>query len=286
LFIYKRCFRITLENIANNNYIGYYAFIKKISSPSPLRGGDINSFIMAKTHIKQSSFLFNPVQIRKYSTSSDDNTLPGGEGSFCFSNADTNKLEILKAGKDKSGIYMWTNNLNGKRYVGSSVHLRRRFLEYYSANILLRDSSMVICAALLKYGYSKPGLEILEFCKKENTITRENYYLKLLKPEYNILRIAGSSLGYLHTEEAKLKMRGTKNMSPEHLVKIREHIFKINSKRALHIEVFDMENGSKVEYASARSAAKKLNCNEKTIRTYLKSNKPFLGRYVITKKIS
>jgi hypothetical protein len=59
----------------------------------------------------------------------------------------------------------------------------------------------------------------------------------------------------VHTEEAKLKMRGTKNMSPEHLVKIREHFFKINSKRALHIEVFDMENGSKVEYASALSAA-------------------------------
>lgn len=79
-------------------------------------------------------------------------------------------------------------------------------------------------------------------------------------------------------------MRGRRNTTPEHLVKIREHIFKINAKRALHIEVFDTEKGTKVEYASARSAAREFNCNEKTIRTYLKSNKPFLGRYVIKKK--
>lgn len=53
-------------------------------------------------NIKQSSFLFNFVQIRKYSTSSDDNTL----GNLCFSNADTHRLEIIKAGKDKCGVYM------------------------------------------------------------------------------------------------------------------------------------------------------------------------------------
>jgi len=42
------------------------------------------------------------MQIRKYSYSSKDNV----KGKFCFSNADTHRLEILKAGKDKSGVYM------------------------------------------------------------------------------------------------------------------------------------------------------------------------------------
>lgn len=104
---------------------------------------------MYKLRIKQSSFLFSFAQIRKYSTFPEDVV----KGNFCFSNADTHKLEILKVGKDKSGVYMWTNNLNGQRYIGGSIHLRRRFLEYF--NTLLRDSSMVICAALLKHGYSK-----------------------------------------------------------------------------------------------------------------------------------
>lgn len=73
------------------------------------------------------------LQVKKYIHSSEDNE------KVYFSNANTDKLEILKAGKDKSGLYMWTNNLTGKRYIGSSIDLRRRFLEYFNTNTLLRD---------------------------------------------------------------------------------------------------------------------------------------------------
>ncbi len=48
---------------------------------------------------------------------------------------------------------MWTNLKWGKRYVGSSVNLRRRFLEYYNVNRLIVSSSMAINRAWLKYGY-------------------------------------------------------------------------------------------------------------------------------------
>jgi len=37
-----------------------------------------------------------------------------------FSDGDKDKLDILKYIKGKSGIYMWTNKLNSKKYVGSS----------------------------------------------------------------------------------------------------------------------------------------------------------------------
>ncbi len=62
---------------------------------------------------------------------------------------------------------------------------------------------------MLKYGYSKFRLEILEYCSVENLLEREQYYIDLLKPEYNILAVAGSSLGYKHTKEtiAKFKLR-------------------------------------------------------------------------------
>lgn len=62
---------------------------------------------------------------------------------------------------------------------------------------------MVINRALLKYGYSNFTLEIIEYCEPLNVIAREQFYLDLLKPEYNILVKAGSSLGFKHTEETK-----------------------------------------------------------------------------------
>ena len=66
---------------------------------------------------------------------------------------------------------------------------------------------MVICAALLKHGYSKFSLDISEFCKKkEVTIPRENYYLKGLKPEYNIVQIAGIPTKIEHTPESQCKI--------------------------------------------------------------------------------
>jgi group I intron endonuclease len=54
---------------------------------------------------------------------------------------------------------------------------------------------MVIHRTLLKYGYSAFSLYILEYCNKEDLISREQYYLDLYKPEYNVLKIAGSSVG-------------------------------------------------------------------------------------------
>lgn len=59
---------------------------------------------------------------------------------------------------------------------------------------------MLINRALLKYGYSKFKLEILEYCEPAVAIEREQHYLDLLEPEYNILPKAGSRLGHKHTE--------------------------------------------------------------------------------------
>ena len=38
----------------------------------------------------------------------------------------------------------------------------------------------------------------------------EQYFLDLLKPEYNILLTAGSPLGYKHNDETKAKMSASK----------------------------------------------------------------------------
>jgi group I intron endonuclease len=50
-------------------------------------------------------------------------------------------------------------------------------------------------------------LEVLEYCESADTIKREQYYLDLYKPEYNICHIAGSSLGRITGDETRLKLR-------------------------------------------------------------------------------
>ena len=80
-------------------------------------------------------------------------------------------------------------------------------------------------------------------------------------------------------------MKGPRKYNPEHLAKIKEHIFKLNDKKAIVIEIFDIEKNIKKKYPSIRAASRELNCAEKTIKRYLTINKPFLDRYLITGKI-
>jgi group I intron endonuclease len=53
-------------------------------------------------------------------------------------------------------------------------------------------------------------LEILEYCVIFNLIEREQYYISLFNPEYNILKIAGSNLGFKHSEATKELYRSSR----------------------------------------------------------------------------
>lgn len=123
-----------------------------------------------------------------------------------YLNASIEKKNILMNNKDKSGVYIWINKVNGKMYVGSSVSLSKRFWFYYSLNSSnknLNKRRSGIYNAILKYDFSNFRLDILEYCEVNVLIEREQYYIDLLKPEYNILKTAGSSLGFKHSEATK-----------------------------------------------------------------------------------
>lgn len=142
----------------------------------------------------------------------------GGAPIVKYDNADIDKVKILKENKGKSGVYLWTNLINGKSYIGSSVNLRGRFYVYYSLRLLAKSNRPIDRA---KYGFANFSLEILEFCGTEELLKREQHYLEILKPQYNILEIAGSILGYKHTEETLAKLRACRH-SEESKIKISE----------------------------------------------------------------
>ena len=65
---------------------------------------------------------------------------------------------------------------------------------------------MTIYKALLKYGYAGFRLEILEYCDIQVLLEREQFFFDMFSPEYNILKVAGSPLGYRHSEAAKKRI--------------------------------------------------------------------------------
>lgn len=222
--------------------------------------------------------------IRLFSTSkNDESSSTDSTGFIIFDDADKDKLNILKYIKGKSGIYMWTNKLNGKKYVGSSVNLKRRLLEYYNVNRLLNEKSMPINVALLKYGYHNFIFTILEICDVDSLLSKEKYFFKVYSPEYNILKTPGNpdrGSGWKHSEATLEKMRiaASKTFkSPEFLDKLSK-----GQSSGIEVEVTDIKTNTSTVYHAIRAAARSLNIDKRYIEhyIYLKQDKPILGRYI------
>ena len=177
---------------------------------------------------------------------------------------------------------MWTNKLNGKRYIGSSVDLKRRLLEYYNVNRLLNEKSMPICVALLKYGYHNFTFTTLEICDMASLLSREEHFFEVYSPEYNILKTPGSpnrGSGWKHSEAAIENMRiaASKTFnSPEFLAKLSK-----GQPSGIKVEVTDMKTNTSITYHAIRAAARALDIDKRYIEhyIYLKQDRPVLGRY-------
>ncbi len=167
-----------------------------------------------------------------------------------YKNADKDKPQIFKENKEKAGVYRWVNLINGKTYVGSSVNLGRRFRVYLNLRYFIKRNR-ILYKAFFKYGYSNFRLEILEYCDQEKTVSREQYYLDLLNPDYNILKIAGSTLGFKHSENTKAKIKAkmkTRIWTEEHKAKRLEHLKRLHSSeeyKAKRLEILNIRNASK-----------------------------------------
>ena len=140
---------------------------------------------------------------------------------------------------------------------------------------------------------TKFKLEILEYCDPKDVISREQYYLDLLKPQYNILKNAYSLLGYKHSAEslAKISARALGRIfSEEHKTKLSEALKgkprpSGSGKPSQQIEVTDIKNNTTTTYNCIREAARALNIAQPTINSYFSRNqkKPYKGRFIFTK---
>lgn len=141
--------------------------------------------------------VYNYIKVRAYSTSSPKDAKNSDIDQFIpaaiYEDAFAMKKEILKDNAGKVGIYMFTNKLTGDIYVGQSIDLRKRFLNYFNLSYLSRRNELVISRAIIKYGYSNFSITILEYCDKCDLDVREQHYFDTLNPQYNIQKVAGGS---------------------------------------------------------------------------------------------
>jgi len=197
--------------------------------------------------------------------------------------------------------------------VGSSINLSLRIKNYFNISYLkteIKKNKSMIYKALLKNGYSKFSLERIEYCDLADLIKREQYYIDLLKPEYNILKIAGSRLGSIHTIESRAKISSSKageanpmfgkkrELHPMFGKKhLDETLKKMSEKRlgkprpegsgrpSQKIEVIDIKNNTITLYDSMAAAAIALDIKREIISQFFSKNqkKPYKKRYFFRK---
>lgn len=136
---------------------------------------------------------------------------------------------------------------------------------------------MCIYKALLKHKHSKFSLEILEYCPKEKLLEREQYFIDLFLPKYNLLKEAGSPLGRVTTEETKAKLSAAA-LGRKHTEETKAKLSAQNIATAIGVEVMDLDTGISTVYDSIGKAAKVLNCRKSTIQTKIKfpSSNPYI----------
>ena len=122
-----------------------------------------------------------------------------------------------------SGIYLILNKITLDYYIGSAS--TNRFFARFSNHLVNFHGSKIVKAAVRNYKISQFAFIILELfpevVTKENNkilLDLEDFYIKSLLPNYNILTEAGSSFGYKHTEMTRINMMS--NYSIERRLKI------------------------------------------------------------------
>lgn len=223
---------------------------------------------------------------------------------------DSTQKKIKSETLNLSGIYLILNKITLDYYIGSAS--TNRFFSRFSNHLVNFHGSKIVKAAVRNYKISQFAFIILELfpevVTKENNkflLDLEDFYIKSLLPNYNILTEAGSSFGYKHTEMTRINMMS--NYSIERRLKIgnlnknkifsKETIEKMRAsamtrkktsyskqailkrkKKSKSLRIYNLNYTVYGEYPSITEASKSLNCNEKTIRRALKTEKKLLKR--------
>ena len=121
---------------------------------------------------------------------------------------------------NKIGIYKITNTVNGKFYIGSSRNIFHRWSKHkYDSKRISRP----LYDDMREFGFDQFELTILEECSVDELKVREQYYIEMLKPEYNRCK-AYTGIDVSQKEDAKAYAKEYKRKyQQEHKSEINEY---------------------------------------------------------------
>lgn len=182
--------------------------------------------------------------------------------------------KALRNGKGASGVYLFTNKINGERYIGSSINLASRLKNGYFGKLPLIGQRKIE-KAIREYGLANFYLDIFllpssikssvsssESSTSEKNSLRflvlalEQILIMKLNPELNEIKVAGSSPGTLTS-------KGLRN----------SYLYDGVNKQLVYVV-----NGRK-------NLAEILGCNENAKRYLAHKNKLYLNRFFISDDI-
>jgi len=220
---------------------------------------------------------------------------------------DTKKQIIINT-RGLSGVYMILNKTTKDYYIGSAS--TNRFYARFCNHVIHYTGSKIVKLAIKKYNLENFAFIILDIYP--NVVTKENNkelldledtHLKLLVPNYNILTEAGSSFGYKHTEIDRQKMKDLfsdarrerignlnkgKKLSLDTIQKMKEKALarppmsdETKNKCIVHtrpVVLYNLDKTVYGKYSTIIEAATAINCNEKTIKRALQTEKKLVKR--------
>lgn len=104
----------------------------------------------------------------------------------------------------QSVIYCIRNTANEKRYIGSAKDFSRRKYEHLKQLKNGTHGNRHLLRAWRTYGSGQFQFYVVEYVNDvTKLIPREQYWIDVMQPEYNICKYAGSRLGMQHGEETR-----------------------------------------------------------------------------------
>lgn len=153
---------------------------------------------------------------------------------------DKNQHNLL----DKPGVYKIGFKNTQNFYIGSTTEsIKRRIGKH-----LMQLERQIHCNSILQAAFSKykeMTLEVLEECYGESCVSKEQHWIDILNPVYNICKYAGNTLG----------------------IKMSKHIVEMHSKK---VDMFDKKGNYIRTFVSIAEASRITNINTSSIRQAIK----------------